>query len=418
MKSTLSTLCVAMAFFGATVPSSVAAQSSRAHGSTKLQYSVVEVGGLGGTFTILEGTNQEGSSTGYSWLSGNTAAHAVLWKGRRIQDLGTLGGPDSVAYAINDRNFAGGLSETSTSDPLGEDFCGFGTYLICSAVIWHRGKITALPTLGGNNAIATYNLPDNGQVPGEAETATMDSTCSAPQVLGVEGVVWGPKHNQIQPLSPLSGDPDSAASQVNDRGIAVGTSGSCAEVLTSNGGRSVLWKDGVVTALGSLGGTTNAAAEAVNNRDEIVGVSNLPGDATHHAFLWQRGVMRDLGTLPGDLHSAAEGINDTGQIVGVSSDPTADAVLWQHGRMLNLNDLVPSDAPAVLITALAITPGGVIAGYGVDKITGNVVGCVAVPNAGTEIELSTPSRRLVLTERQREQLRKLGRFGRPGLANL
>ncbi len=39
----------------------------------------------------------------------------------------------------------------------------------------------------------------------------------------------------------------------------------------------------------------------MNNRDQVVGVSGLPGNTTYHAFLWQHGVMRDLGTLPGRL---------------------------------------------------------------------------------------------------------------------
>jgi probable HAF family extracellular repeat protein len=48
----------------------------------------------------------------------------------------------------------------------------------------------------------------------------------------------------------------------------------------------------------------NNIALAINNRGQIVGESDLPGDTATHAFLWQNGVMTDLGTLPGDAISA------------------------------------------------------------------------------------------------------------------
>lgn len=51
------------------------------------------------------------------------------------------------------------------------------------------------------------------------------------------------------------------------------------------------------TDLGTLGGTVNNIAYAINESGRIVGASDLPGDSTGHAFLWEKGVMTDLGTL-------------------------------------------------------------------------------------------------------------------------
>src|SRR6266566_2946406 len=84
-------------------------------------------------------------------------------------------------------------------------------------------------------------------------------------------------------------------------------------------------------------------AGEINNRGQVVGQSDLPGDTTHHAFLWQNGVMTDLGTLPGIPGSLANGINNKGQVVGFSDDFSGNtvALLWQNGVMTDLNTLIP-----------------------------------------------------------------------------
>ncbi len=93
----------------------------------------------------------------------------------------------------------------------------------------------------------------------------------------------------------------------------------------------MLWQEGTVTDLGSLGGTGHGMgilAYNLNDQDQVVGLSDLPGDTTFHAFLWTKQTgMQDLGTLPGDVTSAASGITNESQVVGVlldaSFNPTA-----------------------------------------------------------------------------------------------
>src|SRR5258708_3030986 len=60
----------------------------------------------------------------------------------------------------------------------GEEGCGFGTQLTCSAFLWRKGHMRALPTLGGNNGQATA-INNRGQITGFAENGTVDSSCSA-----------------------------------------------------------------------------------------------------------------------------------------------------------------------------------------------------------------------------------------------
>lgn len=87
---------------------------------------------------------------------------------------------------------------------------------------------------------------------------------------------------------------------------------------------------GAIQNLGTLGGTLSNGRGIVSGAaSQVVGYSNLSGDATQHAFLWTaNGVggpagnpqMRDLGTLSGlsTDNSAASGINALGQVVGDS----------------------------------------------------------------------------------------------------
>jgi probable HAF family extracellular repeat protein len=80
------------------------------------------------------------------------------------------------------------------------------------------------------------------------------------------------------------------------------------------------------------------------------------------------GCMRDLGTLDGDFNSGALYINDKGQVVGVSNDANGEgrAFLWQNGmKMTDLNTLVVGDSPFKnLILAAGIDSRGEIAGFG------------------------------------------------------
>ena len=144
------------------------------------------------------------------------------------------------------------------------------------------------------------------------------------------------------------------------------------------GPHAVLWEeDGSVHDLGNLGGTVNTALPAVgnralgiNNQGQVVGGSTLPGNTTAHAFLWTKETgIRDLGTLPGDFNSGALSINDKGDVVGVSNDTSggARAFLWQNGVMHDLNTLIPPNSPMVLLFAAGIDSSGQIAGWGVQK---------------------------------------------------
>ncbi len=383
------------------MPAQMIAQGEQEHTRERFpHYRVKDLGTLGGTFSQAFGINNRGHVTGDASLR-NGDLHAFLWtKHTGMQDLGTLGGPNSIAHALNDRDEVPIVSDTSTPDPFGENFCAFGTPLICLGGVWKNGVIKPLPTLGGNNAQA-HTINNRGQVVGFSENDTPDPSCALAtpsQVFDYEAVIWEP-NGTIHELRPLHDDTVGFAYSINARGQAVGSSGICANtqlVPVGLGPHAVLWEsDRSPKDLGSLGGTKNTAT-AINDRGEVIGASNLPGDKTTHAFLWtkERGI-KDLGTVGADVSSTAapkKAINNKRQVVGAScstADPISGlfsgkcrAFLWQDNVMKDLNALIPADSnpdQLYLFLGFGINDAGEIAGWAVEKSTGDVHAFLATP---------------------------------------
>jgi probable HAF family extracellular repeat protein len=311
----------------------------RSQGSVAEYYPVV-LDGLGGSVSFAINIDSSGQISGTSLLSGNEVEHAQVWiKPPHTIDLGTLGGPNSAIFQYNHGRpgqFVG-WSETAATDPYDENYCGFGTSHICRGFSWQNGKMRSLPTLGGNND-QTNDVNKRGQMAGDSETTTEDSSCNPPQVFDFLAVVWQP-NGTITSLPPYAGDTVSYAYTMTQSGKnVVGNSGSCA----APDAHAVLWQNASPVNLGSLGGTVNQALD-INDQGQVIGNSDLAGDTATHTFLWQNGTMSDLGTLPGDVDSFAGGINDEGQVVGESCNAsgTCRGYLWQKGSMYDLNALVP-----------------------------------------------------------------------------
>jgi probable HAF family extracellular repeat protein len=110
--------------------------------------------------------------------------------------------------------------------------------------------------------------------------------------------------------------------------------------------------------LGTLGGTIGFA-NGLNNRGEVVGVSDLAGDQTGHPFLWARGHMRDLGTLGGD-YGFANSVSERGFVVGGAQAPDQSfhGFLWQDGKMHDL----PPVGGAAWAFANSVNDHGQVAG--------------------------------------------------------
>jgi probable HAF family extracellular repeat protein len=356
-------------------------------------YTITDLGALGPNGQPYFITNN-GLTSGTAAISGG-AEHAALWFKGLKGDIGApgLGGLNSVSYGANEWGQAVGQAETSTKDPNGEDFCGFkalgqpvlGT--TCLPFVWQYAVTIPLATLGGNNGTA-FSVNRQGTVAGLAENTTKDPTCPAPQMLQFKPVIW--ENGEIQQLPTSPGDPEGLAKAINDNGQVVGGSGICAALSLFSGTdlqplHALLWETGTVTDLGSLGGTgqgNGILALNLNNNGQVVGYSDLKGNANFHAFLWTSGTgMQDLGTLTGDVNSLGIAINDAGDVVGVSLDTNFNprAFLRHNGTMTDLNTLIPANSPLFLMLACSINSSGQIVGFGVTS-TGEAHGYIATPS--------------------------------------
>jgi probable HAF family extracellular repeat protein len=409
------------------VPLTIAAQDIQQRIAPAVHYTVSDLGTLpGGNFSQPFFINRYGLVSGSSSLA-NGSQHATLWLDGMMGDIGSpgLGGPNSIAFGDNERFQSAGEAETSTPDPNQEDFCGFGTHLICLPFLWQEGKMVQLGTLGGNNGAANA-ISNRGEVAGFAESSMPDPGCPLPQALHFMPVVW--RKGAIHTLPSVGGDPDGVAYNINDNGEVVGASGTC---TTFNPNflnnllavHALLWENGKATDLGNLGGQTGQAggnsAYDVNNRGEVVGSSDLPGDTTFHAFLWTRKTgMQDLGTLSGDLASNSISINDAGSVVGVSLDANFNprAFLWERGLMTDLNTLVVGDSPLYLLTGCSINSRGEITGLGLTS-SGEIHTYLATPThsvAASERTSQGVISRSTLSDDARRLLQQQLRVARSG----
>jgi uncharacterized membrane protein len=207
-----------------------------AHGEAAAQarYELKILASLGGRSSTGNSINTRGWVTGRSNLPGNQSRHATLWRSDSLTDLGTLGGPNSaVIWPVkNLQGIVSGIAQTSEADPLQENWsCAFffpaATRMgyRCLGFRWQDGAMRPLPTLGGTHGFAA-GTNNHGVTAGWAENTIIDPTCVAPQVLQFRAVLWGADGRATE-LPPFSGDSVSAATALNDRGIAVGISGIC-----------------------------------------------------------------------------------------------------------------------------------------------------------------------------------------------
>jgi probable HAF family extracellular repeat protein len=336
-------------------------------------------GGSSAAFWI----NQKGWITGNSengemdpLIPGLPEVRAVLWKHGKIQDLGTLGGSSSFSQAVNNRGQVTGLALNGIADP----FSFYYQFLYClplqicppnatetRAFVWdEEDGMQDIGTLGGPDAFPSV-MNNRGQVAGFSYINSIPDPNFGIPIF--HPFLWD-KEKGMQDLGSFGGVFTGSVNGLNERGEVVGSS----DLPGDQFGHPFLWDGGKLTDLivPPFAQSPGGEARWINQAGEVVGGAalSIPCDGSNfqtHGFLWRNGVMIDLGKIAGSPNSQADFINSKSQIVGGSFScqfGSPLAFLWEDGSMVDLNQLIPPNSPFFLYWAPFIDDRGEIAAFG------------------------------------------------------
>ena len=299
--------------------------------------------------------------------------HAFLWSAETgLQDLGTLGGSNSIATAVNDHGTVVGYSETTegpqhaflwTADTGMQDLGvpGNGFYDISNArSINNRGEVSGvIANMSGGLATFYWNaatgftvlargIPD---AHGMNDFGAVTGTESVGPL--IQAYLWYPTQGRLRALGILPGDMTSNGEDVNNLGNVVGYG-----YATSGNTHAIYWSPATgMLDLGVLVAGDNGAALAINDNDEVVGYSSQT--ASGSGTYWSQSTgMVGLAPLPGRLYTSARGINNRGMIVGQSD---TEAVVWEsYTSVPRALGTLPGGSPT---SALSLNNRGQVVGY-------------------------------------------------------
>ena len=301
------------------------------HAQAAVSYDITSLAPLGGSDNSLNNAvalNNLGQVVGSSDLF-NSAQNQlpVLYSHGQFQTLLGNGYDSSSATAINNQSQIVGVAHN------GSQWNGF---------LYAGGQVT---TLGGqySNAQAAFTptaINNSGTVVGnQAFTSSSDSQGNAVQHALIDN------NGQFTDLGAWT-----SAYSINNSGVVVGN------YDPSGTEQAIVYNHGQLTNLATQQHWADPSnAVAINNQGTIVGTD---GNGT---FIYSNGLVQDLGTL-GGAYSDPYAINDAGAVVGsiTQADGSAQAFLYEHGQVQNLNNLIAANSGWTLYGADAINDQGQI----------------------------------------------------------
>lgn len=347
--------------------------------------SIVDLGTFGGNDSFSSAVNTRGEVDGVAlntipdpygflfFMPGATQSRAFRWtKSQGLQDLGTLGGPDSGAYLLNESGQIAGWSFTTSTV---NSWTGIPTL---DPFFWENGKMLDMGTLGGTLG-ESLAMNSRGQVAGFSDMAG-DASCHP--------FLWD-KTEGMKDIGTLGGD-SGQAYFVNDAGEVVGSANVPGALGCDDGAQNqaFLWRNGVMTNLGAPDGDACSGAAAINSKDQIVGAGDDCNGNLQKAFLSEDGGPAvDLNTLiPPNLGLQminAVYINDSGEIAAhgtlsngdirafvlIPCDENhpgiegCDYSLVDPATAVEVHPAQTTQAPAVAASQIKLSPAGMMARF-------------------------------------------------------
>jgi probable HAF family extracellular repeat protein len=316
------------------------------------------LGTFGGTQSFAYAINNSGQVVGVADLKSGPG-NAFLYSGGIMTDLGTLPGDTvSNAYALNN---SAQVAVVGYSTPASG---------VSHAFLWQSATgMQDLGNLGGTVTTArAVNNPIGHvlQAVGDGNTATGDDHAWIWQQNGTTGTMTD-LNTDLNYQFPNSGWALSIAYGINDNQQIVGTG------IINGQEHGFLWKDNGGARPTDLG--ANVFPRAINGSGQVAGYS-----AGFQPFLWtSTGGLVDLGApkinLPGPVYCEAYALNNSSpsspvQVVGTSYNQDF-GTLWQSGKasVLDLqisgNSCLKCGYPGGSISyAYGVNDNGWIVGFG------------------------------------------------------
>jgi probable HAF family extracellular repeat protein len=260
----------------------------------------------------------------------------------RVVNLSSLGGSENAANSINDHGLVAGFANLPDNNSR-------------HAMLWLYGFRFDLGTLGGPNSNVPWPVKNtSGLIAGIAQTTTPQprgETWSCRSFFATPtraaatclGVVW--EEGRIRALPTLGGDNGFATGANNHRQV-VGWAenkvedSSCVRPQIYQF-RATQWGPDLdeVRELPPLPGDSTSAATGINDKGQVIGISGacgtaVGGVAARHAVLWEKGKPTHLGNLGGIAWNTPMALNERGDIVGFSNVSKEDGAAFNARAFL------------------------------------------------------------------------------------
>ena len=260
----------------------------------------------------------------------------------RVVNLSSLGGSENAGNSINDHGLVAGFANLPDNNSR-------------HAMLWLYGFRFDLGTLGGPNSNVPWPVKNtSGLIAGIAQTTTPQprgETWSCRSFFATPtraaatclGVVW--EEGRIRALPTLGGDNGFATGANNHRQV-VGWAenkvedSSCVRPQIYQF-RATQWGPDLdeVRELPPLPGDSTSAATGINDKGQVIGISGacgtaVGGVAARHAVLWEKGKPTHLGNLGGIAWNTPMALNERGDIVGFSNVSKEDGAAFNARAFL------------------------------------------------------------------------------------